>query len=274
MLRWCLEAHNVSSPGIAGVIRKTISGRFESWVEPDDQTAAYTCRLVGTEVSANFKQKPDGLEVWISTRSKAYKGYDPPHLQPKTASVDAHREFITKIDEQVPSERWRRDQMLSALEVCRLDAASNKPLTFATLAAWQKHVLCVSDTLPSNRKVRQFHTTFRTGDASAKEGRERYKYWTGEEKCFEEALEEANDVSVDCSVRAARVYLDVAFFHPFMDENARSARLALDFVLAREGKMLSLVEPLFCLARSPNDAIGAKTFAKQIRSNTATMKAE
>ncbi|MFF8844351.1 hypothetical protein ACF08N_16805 [Streptomyces sp. NPDC015127] len=40
------------------------------------------------------------------------------------------------------------------------------------------------------------------------------------------------------SAGAARAYLDVCFFHPFDDGNARSAFLALVFVLAREGVAL------------------------------------
>nr|WP_246112225.1 Fic family protein [Streptomyces hawaiiensis] len=37
------------------------------------------------------------------------------------------------------------------------------------------------------------------------------------------------------TARAARAYLDVCFFHPFDDGNARAAFLTLIFVLAREG---------------------------------------
>ncbi|MEU2747587.1 Fic family protein [Streptomyces collinus] len=37
------------------------------------------------------------------------------------------------------------------------------------------------------------------------------------------------------TARAARAYLDVCFFHPFDDGNARAAFLTLVYVLAREG---------------------------------------
>ncbi|WP_189912906.1 Fic family protein, partial [Streptomyces albogriseolus] len=43
------------------------------------------------------------------------------------------------------------------------------------------------------------------------------------------------------TARAARAYLDICFFHPFDDGNARSAFLALVFVLAREGVALEAV---------------------------------
>jgi prophage maintenance system killer protein len=43
---------------------------------------------------------------------------------------------------------------------------------------------------------------------------------------------------------AARVHLDVLHFHPFADGNARSAALALYFVLAREAVVLGRAAPL------------------------------
>lgn len=58
-------------------------------------------------------------------------------------------------------------------------------------------------------------------------------------------------------MRAARVYLDVCFFHPFDDGNARSAFLAALFVLARENMVLTSVGSLrrFSLyAADPQDA--------------------
>lgn len=58
-------------------------------------------------------------------------------------------------------------------------------------------------------------------------------------------------------VRAARVYLDVCFFHPFEDGNARAARLALDHVLTSAGLALRAAEPVFALARAASATWGA-----------------
>ncbi|MFI1166953.1 Fic family protein [Streptomyces sp. NPDC020801] len=58
--------------------------------------------------------------------------------------------------------------------------------------------------------------------------------------------------------RAARACLDVCFFHPFDDGNARSAFLALLFVLAREGAALSgvgLLRRITFRADDPQDAL-------------------
>ncbi|MFI9429176.1 Fic family protein [Streptomyces achromogenes] len=60
------------------------------------------------------------------------------------------------------------------------------------------------------------------------------------------------------TARAARAYLDVCFFHPFDDGNARSAFLALVFVLAREGVALdgvSLLRRVTFQADEPEDAL-------------------
>ncbi|MFB4279523.1 hypothetical protein ACBJ59_29840 [Nonomuraea sp. MTCD27] len=62
------------------------------------------------------------------------------------------------------------------------------------------------------------------------------------------------------TARAARAHLDVCFFHPFGDCNARAAFLALLFVLAREGVALddvSLLRRVSFQAGAPEDPPGA-----------------
>jgi hypothetical protein len=142
--------------------------------------------------------------------------------------------------------------MLAALTVCRASAARDEPLTFQRLAQWQAIVLGF-DTAP-----------FRTAAAFAKSGRERYGLIPDIHARFEAALGQANDASVPAAVRAARVYLDVCFFHPFADGNARAARLAFDHVLTRAGLSAHSVAPIFGLSRAGNDSIGARQLAELI----------
>ncbi|MFF3340977.1 Fic family protein [Streptomyces flavidovirens] len=52
---------------------------------------------------------------------------------------------------------------------------------------------------------------------------------------------------------AARLYLDVAFFHPFDDGNGRAALLALGHLLAAEDIVLGRIAPL-TVARYADDA--------------------
>ena len=70
-------------------------------------------------------------------------------------------------------------------------------------------------------------------------------------------------MAVPLPSRAARVYLDVLHFHPFADGNARSAALALYFVLAREGIVLDRAAPLLMTrwpASDPRSAEGLAGF--------------
>ncbi|MCX4983884.1 Fic family protein [Streptomyces sp. NBC_00572] len=60
------------------------------------------------------------------------------------------------------------------------------------------------------------------------------------------------------AARAAGAHLDTCFFHPFPDGNARSAFLALIFVLAREGVALEgvgLLRHVTFQADVPQDAV-------------------
>ena len=139
--------------------------------------------------------------------------------------------------------------MRSALELTRASATRGEPLDFARLAAWQAIVLGVD------------RVGFRTGEAFAKAGRERYGLDASTPARFAGALAEANDPVVPPQVRAARVYLDVCFYHPFPDGNARAARLALDHVLTSAGSRLHVIDPLIALSRSAVDVQGARQLA-------------
>ncbi|MGW0750016.1 Fic family protein [Streptomyces sp. NPDC002587] len=142
----------------------------------------------------------------------------------------------------------RADRLLSAYAAARADAARRAPLTFARLAGWQRLLLGTAE------------APFRTGDAHAKGGRERYRLTSHTEADFARCLRDGEERGVPLAARAARTYLDVAFFHPFADGNARSALLALCFVLAREGVVLNEVGPLQT-TRYADDAPGAADLA-------------
>jgi prophage maintenance system killer protein len=51
------------------------------------------------------------------------------------------------------------------------------------------------------------------------------------------------------------------FFHPFDDGNARSAMLALYYVLAREDVVLDHAAPVVRVSRVAHDAVGAVALA-------------
>jgi hypothetical protein len=128
----------------------------------------------------------------------------------------------------------------------RADAAAEQTLDFGLLARWQRTVLGVA------------HAPFRSGAALAKGGRERYGFHRDTSTHFEACLVQSQEGDTPVAARAARAYLDVCFFHPFSDGNARSALLTLAFVLGKEGIVLDQVGPLAQLQRPADDPQGAK----------------
>ncbi|MFF7444719.1 MULTISPECIES: Fic family protein [unclassified Streptomyces] len=145
----------------------------------------------------------------------------------------------------------RAERLLTALAQARADAARAVPLSFALLGGWQRHVLGVPQAPP-----------FRGAPAYAKAGRERYGIGPDLPARLDACLAEARDPALPLTARAARVYLDVCFFHPFDDGNARSAFLALTFVLAREGAALDQVGPVRRISRRADDPEGALALAE------------
>ncbi|MFD6327107.1 Fic family protein, partial [Streptomyces sp. NPDC058442] len=139
-------------------------------------------------------------------------------------------------------------QVLSALDRALADAEQGAQLTFALMANWQRTVL--------HRDA----VAFRAMPAFAKGGRERYGLAPDTHARFEHCLAESTRPDLPLPSRAARTYLDVLFFHPFEDGNARAAMLALAFVLAREGVSLDQAHPLQA-TRWADDAEGAADLA-------------
>jgi hypothetical protein len=180
----------------------------------------------------------DHLRTWLAVRETV-----PWHeVRPCAGGVPGRNSAVHDIrtyDHTRSPERATR--LLAALERTRADATGGAPLSFAMLSAWQCLVLDVK------------HAPFRVRPAFAKKGRERYGV-TGPQG-LETCLSECGDPTLPLAARAARVYLDVCFFHPFDEGNARSAFLALDFVLARAGIVLGQVGPLRRLPLRADDAL-------------------
>ncbi|WP_305789753.1 Fic family protein [Symbioplanes lichenis] len=146
----------------------------------------------------------------------------------------------------------RAARLLDALHQVHDAAAGPEPLHFALLARWQAVVLGV----PA--------VGFRTGTAYAKAGRERYGLGPTTRPRFATCLTEATDPRLPLAARAARVYLDVAFVHPFPDGNARAALLCLAFVLHRDHATIHPAAPALTLVRRADDLPGTVDFVRLI----------
>ena len=217
---------------------RVIGGRFESWVAPTSDLSARVCADVGTAVRA-ARSTDDALALWLDLRSRATWRHE--RLHPSTTvAFDGHLAYVERCD--AGRDPVRAERMRDALAQIRHAALRGEPLAWSMLAHCQRTVLGLAADAP-----------FRRGDAYAKGGNERYALSDHTQRDFERCLAEANDAATPPVDAAARVYLDVCFFHPFDDGNARAARLALDYVLTRAGLALHVAEPVFAISRWADD---------------------
>jgi hypothetical protein len=154
-------------------------------------------------------------------------------------------------------DRLRAHRLRQARAEVRAAAAGCVRLTPQLLANWNRTTLGTET------------ADFRRGPAFAKGGRERYGLAVDTPErfaaCLTQASRPAADAAVPVAARAATVYLDVAFFHPFADGNARPAGLALQFVLLREEVELDDTTLLLTLTRRADDAEGAAGLTRLVR---------
>ncbi len=235
---------------VTPAVEAIVEDRFSSWIAPDDDTAHATClELARAVVRGLDDASPDALAAWRAVRGHAFA-----HVRDEpvyAVAHDGHRAYIERFDRARDPDRAER--LLAALELCRDSARGGLALTVDQLAEWQAVVLGASQPIE-----------LRTTDAFAKGGRERYGAAPDLRGTLEVALAEAGDLAQPVAVRAARVYLDLCFVHPFPDGNARAARLALDHVLTTAGLAIHAARPLFALSRAAGDGDGARAFARAI----------
>ncbi|MFI5924654.1 Fic family protein [Micromonospora sp. NPDC051543] len=288
VLSWFLVAAGVPEDRHSPLIEHAIGGRFRSWVQPsaadvNDVAERLARRLVGeslvdsrpsvvhrddewpdtwpqdwpssrtTTRGTRARQqrrpggrRPDDLETWQAVRARV-------DWASASEPVSGH---VATGDDAIAEHAARRaadgSPLAAAVAQARRAAAEGGPLTFGLLANWQGTLLGVPT------------PAFRDGPARAKGGRERY-YWHADlPDRFEACLLAATEDDLPLPSRSARVYLDVAFFHPFEDGNARSAMLALYFVLARDGVVLDRAAPLLRTVRQAHDRYGAAGLAKLV----------
>lgn len=241
VLCWYLQSIGVETALIEEQIEAVVEGNFESWCEPTEQTVRTVATQLATAVDnsdVSGRTSPvDTTALW--TMYRGYQGQ--PLLKFKTdrkCETDRHTEFVRNFDFGKSEDRG--EAMLAALKRSREDAVMKRELDWETLCEWQAIVLGEP-------------VSFRESDAFAKEGRDWYPLKPATPKQFRKYLAEVN-LKHSCPIRtAANAYRDICFFHPFPDGNARSARLAMEYVLTRWRLALMQVEPIFVLPRHPFD---------------------
>ncbi|MEU2615177.1 hypothetical protein ABZ570_26895 [Micromonospora sp. NPDC007271] len=193
---------------------------------------------------------PDHLAVWQRLRDTvAWRDVVPHPKAPVSATRDGFVGFARGSAGRDPQ---RLSRLLTAYDDVRLEAVANADLTSGLLARW-------------NRIIRGVPVAaFRRAPAYAKNGRERYGLHPDTEHRFASCLAEAADRETPVTARAARAYLDVAFFHPYDDGSARLAGLVFQFVLLRESIELDEVAPILTTVRRADDAEGAADLARLV----------
>jgi hypothetical protein len=245
VVAWYLERCGVPSP--AEVAAKALGGMFESWVAPPPSAVEEAARLLLEETeTAKLAAKPTadahalhiaaGPVWWCEPEDVAVRLAALPPLPSGFNILNAHMNAVTALD--APRSPERAAAMQRALVHIAGHAAGEGALTLDTIAA--AHSLAMESRMPS---------ALRTTTAYAKGGLERYGMPTSgtlDSPFFEQGLSPA----LEC----ARLYLDVCFTHPFLDGNARAARLALAWLDVRHRIGFSDLVPAFTVQRVAGDA--------------------
>eukprot|EP00438_Fugacium_kawagutii_P006586 Skav203060 [mRNA] locus=scaffold4669:69942:71372:- [translate_table: standard] len=260
LVSWYLSSTGLPEThvNLLGEVTNAIHG-FRSYRCPP-ATAAVVVKQVAPKFKSCFVEV-DSTADWLQSRASLAKGtaVSPTEVEDSTKCEDSHSSFIENVD--FGRDPKRAADLRYALNLCRKDAQSAVPLEFELLMAWQKYLIHPQHGNPC----------FRTLDAYAKHGRERYPINGTTESKFKELLAEANSHE-PLAFRAVRAYMDVLFFHPFDDCNSRMARLVFDFLLTREGYSLRNVEPVFMFSKSAKDAEGAKTLVDLVQQQLVKLK--
>ncbi|MFF7521919.1 Fic family protein [Streptomyces pseudovenezuelae] len=189
----------------------------------------------------------DSLAAWLSIRTTVpWPRWSGERAAAGPPAADGVRDYFTATRGDRDPEGTAR--VLTALDRALADAQEGRQLNYALLTGWQRYVL------------HRDRVGFRTLPAFAKGGRERYGLAADTAARFEQCLSQSTQPDLPLPSRAARTYLDVLFFHPFEDGNARAAMLALAFVLACDGACLDQAHPLQ-VTRWADDADGAADLA-------------
>ncbi len=255
VLTWFLSRWGVAPDLAQELVDQAIGGRFASWTGPDPALVEDVAEHLALSLRPDDGARPTGpapdhLRRWLAVRETVpwHQAPDGGGDEPVTPTRDGAAQDIRAFDGALDSAR--AEGLLAALELLRADAARGALLNFELLRRWQQHVLGTPQAPP-----------FRDLPAFAKSGRERYGIGPDTrarlDACLAESAQDA-ERPLALPARAARAYLDVCFFHPFDDGNARSGFLALVFVLARAGVALddvSLLRRVTFQADEPQDAL-------------------
>lgn len=194
--------------------------------------------------------RPDALRLYLETSALI----DWPRIEDRlpylnslsslAQVVDPHLEFVRLVDERVhPVGHARRRRYVDALSEVRAMAAARRPLSIERLLDVQRIVL------GHETAVREEPAFCRRRDGVVVS----FGLLPDLRGRFAKRLAWLNEGFVHPVVAAVRLYLDITFFHPFPDGNARAARLWLDFVLTSHHFVLPSFVAITGMHKDPRD---------------------
>ena len=232
--------------------------QFDSHCAPDravlrpfmEKFSVDIAKRINRDLQLSCDKPIDAIREWLLTREKPLTDLYP--LADKASRLsgsDPHEAFVSeflRVD--------KRAGLLDALSHGR--ARRQRNLDFQLLREF-------SDRIHSSPEGTAH---FRTSRAYAKEGCEFYESNGQVFRQFTTLLAEEED---DFTIKAAKTYLDICFFHPFEDGNGRLAEVVFEFIIKRNSYRLINAEAgkaLFRSSRWSNDPYVLRNLVNLIRS--------
>jgi prophage maintenance system killer protein len=188
------------------------------------------------------------LEITMRMRWAAPSGFISSLLQ-RCESV-SHSDFMEK-ETKIRSIENRCGK--KALEKVLILAEQKENITFEKMQSVQQLIL------PKEQTV-----AFRIYPAYCDVRNERYFHFDGLEKMFSIKIRKDDVDEVHPLLKAVRLYLDIIFFHPFNDGNARAALLWMIFHCKRSGFSLPDFGTIFSFPFIPGDEKNYWQFSSMI----------
>ena len=225
---WCVQACGRAEEDVSELVQRAAEAHAEPGAAPSSPQDLID--EVALEVAARDRPPftEDALEAWWEIRGGSLWGSTEPS---RGTESDAHRVYIRRHDR--PRSTVRADAFTRALVRARYGAKQKLKLTPGLMREWLELALGNKD------------FTLRKSETTAPGGIEIYGRPKDLETRLKQALKDAIDESIPPISRAARVYMDLSVLRPYSDGNSRLARLALDYVLTRDGLGLHDGAPIF-----------------------------
>lgn len=202
-----------------------------------------------TLVSLNSKRAP--VEVTIShlETTLSLDWNDPPREISLTLERLPER-AISLVDARGTSQVLARCKR-PTLRLVKALSAQQEPYDFEMMCALQASVLGEA-------------CAFRTLSANVRSRNERHAYFEKLPGMFAKKLARDAQDAIHFLLKAARLYLDVIFVHPFRDGNARAAMLSMAFYCWRNGYALPDFRKVFGFRFRPGSRLNYWAFVRFI----------